>query len=278
MAERKSVPKESDAGSAMKAVLLIGVVIMAVILIVGGIYLTEHLRHDEPESSPKSENKYFGDLLEDDGAESYVIEDIDFDGITLDEAFGYFDTKDKFYLEAKVTFTSPNGEKTERIKRITRNGDKYNIRTYNKFNLLETIRCDGQNILIINETTGESTIINAKGHSLFTLSGLPDHKEVLKLTAEYKNADDKSKCTLSSCEYSLSRGKEENTLTLNLTYRDTGVQEEYLYYLDSGIIYSLTSKAVGNKNKMYEYYSASTTFFTPDISGYVQEDSFKASK
>ena len=279
MAESKKNIGNGDAGSAVKAVLLISAVIMAVILIVGGIYLAGMSgKNKETQSkSEQDEHKYFSDLIYEGGDTDAIARDMEFPEMTSMEAFAFYELRGSYYHECTVVTEGADGGRIERGKRILRDGEKFNIRTYNKNALIETIKCDGENILIINETTGKSSLIPAVGQSLYELAGLPDHENVVALITEYENAEDKSTVMLSNFEYTFNRDRDENYLDLSLTYSGTGITEKYNYYLDSGIIYSCVSNVTLSGSE-FSPYNMMTTYFETDISDFVREDSFKTDK
>ncbi len=274
MPNGKNNTASGEAGSVIKAVLLISAVIMAVFLIVGGIYLAGiyHPQKDTGADSPEA-GKYFSELIAKETEAEVLYEDMELSREIFEESFILYETREAYYQECKVTFSDKSGESLERNKRILRDGEKFNIRTYNKNTLTETIKCDGENILIVNEITGERNQISADGQSLYSLAGLPDHATVLSLVEEYAAAEDKSTARLTKCSSSLTRTREENILTLSITYRDSGVSEKYRYYLDSGIIYHCESSvALGGVETIP--YTMTTTYFETDIADFLTEDSF----
>ena len=274
MPKNKTNSVQSDAGSAIKAILLISAVVIAVLMIVGGIYLAGLYGSRGDGSKEGVENdKHFSAFIEKNGDNNAELSDMVISQDEFVELFLLYKGSSSYYHECTVKLSGQGGEAVERNKRIIKNGEKFNVRTYRKNTLLETIKCDGERIMIINETTGESYVIPAKGQSLYSLAGIPDHGEIKRYIEEYLKADSQDTSVLSECAYLLERTRDENILTLNLTYRETGILEKYEYYLDSGIIYRCESTYEISGKKITPY-QVTTTYFKNDPSDMISEDSF----
>lgn len=263
----------NEIGSAARTVFFISAVVMMSILIIVGIYLIQ-LQNDkeQPESSAYDIRKDFSDLIAESSESLPVYEEMEIPEMTIEEAFSLYKENSSYYHECTVTSVGTDGTTHERIKRILRDGENYNIRTYNKNTLIETIKCDGEYILIINETTGKSNRIPlTKDLSPMELASMPSHENLLALLNEYNSADSEDLPALSKCTYSMIRARDMNLLNLIVTYRDTGITERYFYYLNYGIIYHCSSEASGSNAQPY---SMSTTYFNQNISDFINEDSF----
>lgn len=263
--------KISEAGSAVRTVIFIGVAVMAVILIIGGIYLFQLNSNEKKTDQAQSQNdivKDFSALIAEGSEAGDVYGDPEIADLTLGEAFALYKENASYYHECTVASIGSDGTRLERIKRILRDGDRINIRTYNKSTLIETIKCDGTSILVVNETTGKSNrIALSEDMRPMELASMPCHEYLLSLFEEY-NADPEGS-VISDCSYSLERTRDMNMLTVDITYRDSDVTESYHYYLNYGIIYNCCSNSSGSVS-----YEMNTTFFSRDISDFVTEDSF----
>ncbi len=274
MADSKKNIGNGDAGSVIRAVLLISAVIMTVIFIMGGIYLAGLLgKSNEKSEDPPENNKYPSDLLIKETYNNEFEEELPLSDITLKEAFLLYDIRISYYQECTVTTGDADDNSTTLGKRILREGDKFNIRTYNQNSLIETIKCDGENILIINEITGNSTLVSSREHSVYQLAGLPDHEYIMYLVKEFEESEDKTTTTLSDLKCSLSRERDVNSLTLSLTYGETDLEETYHYNLDDGVIFEVSS-SLTLSGKTSSPYSLESTYFKTDISDFLAQDSF----
>ena len=256
---------------AMRMVIFIGGAVLIIILIIVGICLLQ-LRPEEkkPSQGGNGLSKDFSLLIgerEEDGnfPEKYVDSDM-----STEQIFALYEENDSYYHECTVTVFGADGSKFERVKRILRDGDKYNIRTYNKNTLIETIKCDGSNILIINETTGSrNTVPVSDIANPMELASMPSHSNLLSLLTEYEQ--DKENSFLEGASFNLSRSRDMNVLEVEVKYRDTAMTEKYSYYLNYGIIHSCESNTEDGKTKSY---SMNTTYFDSNISSYISQGSF----
>lgn len=272
MAKRGDISSGNEIGMAARTVLLLGAVAMAVILLIGGIYLVHFGREEpEPEQPEADLVKDFAELIASASEDSFEYEEVELPNMTLEEAFSFYSEDTSYYHEVTVSISGTDGSKLERIKRILRDGDKYNITTYNKNTLIETIKCDGETIFVINEITGETNKIpQNEDNSPLELASMPSHENIYGLLEEYRKKENADSSVLSECNYSLLRSRDMNLLELNVKYRDTGMKEKYLYYLNYGVIYLCYSEAESG----IQPYNMTTTYFNPDISDFVDEDSF----
>ncbi|MBR4296413.1 MAG: hypothetical protein IKT56_06235 [Clostridia bacterium] len=274
--KKRSIASLIDANSAVKALLLIGAVVMAILFAVGGIYLLsmKNSKNNEKDISKNDMSDYFYELIEGNDSDEVDISEPLIIDMTLEEAFSFYATQTSYYQECSVKNSDGDGNTLVREKYILRDGDKYNIKTADGDVLLETIICDGENVLIIDEVTGKtSRFVKNDEVRIEELAALPIHSDIVALAEEYRTAENKNDATLSKCTYSLIRGKVSNMLSLNMTYRNSNVSEKYYYYLDYGLIYHCETIVSGVKPATS--YSMTTTFFSADISDFVKEDSFK---
>ena len=256
---------------AMRMVIFIGGAVLIIILIIVGICLLQ-LRPDEkkPPQTGIGLNKDFSLLIgerEENAVfpEEYVDSDMD-----IAQIFALYEENDSYYHECTVTFFGADGTKFERVKRILRDGDKYNIRTYNKNTLIETIKCDGENTVIINETTGNRNVAPLSENTLpLELASMPSHYNLLSLLEEYDS--DKENSALEDVSFDMSRSRDMNILEVKVRYKDNAMVETYQYYLNYGIIYGCESAFEDGKMKAY---SMNTTYFDPNISSYISSNSF----
>lgn len=263
----------SETSSAARTVIFICVAVMAVLLIVSGIYIFRLKSEKKSEqSSPNNAEKGFSELIAEKEQNTDKTESSDefpLTAFTLEEAFALYSVSDTYYQECTVASTGADGTKHERIKRVLRDGDKYNITTYNKNTLIETIKCDGENILIINETTGARNKISvSQGVTPMELASMPSHEYLLALLEEYRSDSEGS--VISSADYELTRTRDMNILEVTIGYRDSSVKESYVYYLNYGIIYSCETAAENGAKP----YSMTTTFVSRSTGDFVTEDSF----
>lgn len=256
---------------AMRMVIFIGGAVLIIILIIVGICLLQ-LRPDEkkPSQAGNGLNKDFSLLIgERNESESFSEEYVDSD-MNTEQIFALYEENDSYYHECTVMVFGADGSKFERVKRILRDGDKYNIRTYNKNTLIETIKCDGESTVIINETTGNRNILPLSDITLpMELASMPSHVNLLSLLKEY--VTDKETAALENATFNLSRSRDMNILEIEIKYKNSGMVEKYEYYLNYGIIYSCESASEDGKTKAY---SMNTTYFDRNISSYVSPESF----
>ncbi len=260
------------AGNTAKAILIIGVALVAAAVIALVIYFSSASGEEDEDIRKNDNRKYFPELIADLG-ESIFAEDAEIGEVGTKELFDFFKVSESYYAEQTVTRMHTGGGETVRNIRILRDGDKYNVRLYSQNMLLVTVKSDGERVYIMDERTGESNVSAAKEQSMYSLAGLPDHENILSLVREFEEAEDKSTAELSECNYTLTRGREENVLTLRITYGGSGITEEYCYYLNSGVINRCVS-SMPYGGGMFDYYKVSTEFFSSDISDYVFDDSF----
>lgn len=274
----KSNGKISEAGYAVRTVIFIGVAVMAVILIIGGIYLFQIKSNEKKSDQTQSPNdivKDFSALIAEGSEQGDIYVDPQIAEIMPDKAFALCRENSSYYHECTVTAIGSDGTRLERIKRILRDGDRINIRTYNKNTLIETVKCDGTSILVVNETTGKSNKIPLDEETCpMELASMPCHESLLSLTREYDSGSEDS--VISDCTYTFERTRDMNMLTVNITYRDSGIKESYYYYLNYGnygIIYNFSSSTPDGEVS----YKMNTTFFSRSISDFITEDSFDVS-
>ncbi len=271
MEKRKK--QSGEIGSAAKTVIFIGAAIMAMILIIGGVYIIHYSgQENEPEELGYDVMRGFADLIaeEEDRGEQYEI--IEIPEMSIGEAFDLFEENSSYYQECTVSSSEKNGKSTQSVKHILRDGEKYNIKTFENGVLTETIICDGSNIQIINETTDrKNTLPKTEGVYPMELASMPSHKRLLELLREYNSAEDKNKSELSKCKYTLSRARDMNMLNIVITHRSTGITERYFYYLNFGLIFHCSSETFDGSSQPY---TMLTTYFDRDISDFVTEDSF----
>lgn len=270
----KKSGSNNETSSAARTVIFIGVAVMAVLLIVGGIYIYQWKNTEKkPEQgSTNNAEKGFSELIAEKEQNTEKTESSDefpLTDFTLEEAFALYSVSDTYYQECTVASTGADGTKHERIKRVLRDGDKYNITTYNKNTLIETIKCDGENILIINETTGARNKISvSQGITPIELASMPSHEHLLALLEEYRSDSEGS--VISSADYEMTRTRDMNILEVTVEYRNSSVKESYVYYLNYGIIYSCETAAENGAMP----YSMTTTFASRNTEDFITEDSF----
>lgn len=256
---------------AMRMVIFIGGAVLVIILIIVGICLLQ-LRPEEkkPSQGGNGLSKDFSLLIgEREENEIFSEKYVDSD-MNTEQIFALYEENDSYYQECTVTVFGTDGSKFERVKRILRDGDKYNIRTYNKNTLIETVKCDGSNILIINETTGNRNTVPLSDITMpMELASMPSHRNILSLLKEYET--DKENAVLESASFNLSRSRDMNILEIEVKYSDTAMVEKYSYYLNYGIIYSCESASEDGKIKAY---SMNTTYFDRNISSYISQNTF----
>ncbi len=252
-------------------VLFVGGAVLIIMLIILSICLFS-LKPEEktPGQTNSGLNKDFSLLIGEGNENDGFYEDFSSLDTDLGDIFALYEENKSYYHECTVTVFGKDGTKLERSKRILRDGDKYNIRTYNKNTLIETIKCDGKNVVIINETTGKQ---NKAPLSEFTvpmeLASMPSHENLLSLLKEY--GENKENSTLSDASFKLSRSRDMNILEIEIKYKDTEIAEKYLYYLNYGIIYSCESEPADGGMKAY---SMNTTYFDQNITSYISDNSF----
>ena len=256
---------------AMRMVVFIGGAVLIIILIIVGICLLQ-LRDDEkkPSQTGNGLNKDFSLLIGERNENESLSEEYVYSDMSTEQIFALYEGNDSYYHECTVTVFGADGSKFERVKRILRDGDKYNIRTYNKNTLIETIKCDGENTVIINETTGNRNILPLSDIALpMELASMPSHVYLLSLLKEYET--DKENASLESAVFNLSRSRDMNILEVEIKYKDTGMVEKYEYYLNYGIIYSCESSSQDGK---MDAYSMNTIYFDRNISSYILPSTF----
>ncbi|MBE6539045.1 MAG: hypothetical protein E7671_06235 [Ruminococcaceae bacterium] len=275
MSGSKRTAGTAEGRSVVKAVLLISAVIMAAFAIIGGIYLISvGTGQSGSDVSAPEPPKYFYELLPEVSGEQITPENMDITDMSLEEAFALYSTSPSYYQEATVVLEDAKGNRLERVKLVLRDGERYSVRTFDKGVLIETVKCDGEKIRIINEITGESSLIDAGGQAMEELTGLPSHAYVQALIAEKnENADG---AQLDKVTYSLLRARGQNMLQLGLGFGD-GMSEKYFYYLDEGVIYHCES-TVSVAGKRTTVYSMTTTGFETDIRDRITEDSFSTAE
>ncbi len=255
----------------LRMVIFVGISVLLIVLIIIGICILQLRPKDKnTEKLLVGIDEDFSVLIGERDEDQGFYEEYPEIQMDLGKAFTLYEENKTYYHECTVTTVGSDGTRLERIKRILRDGDKYNIRTYNKNTLIETIICDGETVVIINETTEKR---NKAPLSEFTapmeLASMPSHDNLLSLIAEYDG--DKENSILSDASFNISRSRDMNILEINIKYRDTGIEETYLYYLNYGIIYSCNSKSENGKSSPYVM---ETTYFNRDISDYISENTF----
>lgn len=252
------------------ALFIGGSVSIIIIIIVGICFLQMRPEEKKPNHTNGGLDKDLSILIgENDGNEGFYKEYFDLD-MDIGQIFSLYKESVSYYHECTVTAFGDNGTKFERVKRVLRDGDKYNIRTYNKNTLIETIKCDGKDVVIINETTGKANKISLSEFARpIELASMPSHENLLSLLKEYE--ENKENATLSDATFEISRSRDMNVLEIVIKYRASSVVERYRYYLNYGIIYSCES---GSDNGETKIYSMNTTYFDRNISNYISDNSF----
>ncbi len=273
MAEKKrNIPSLWDKLSpAMRMVIFIGSAVSVIILIIVGICLLQ-LKPDEKKTGQTNSNlnKDFSFLIGEREEDALFYEEYSDPDMDIGQIFAFYDENDSYYHECTVTTFGADGSKFERVKRILRDGDKYNIRTYNKNTLIETIKCDGKDVVIINETTGNRNKAPLSDLTLpMELASMPSHNNLIRLLGKYEK--DKENSAISDASFDLLRSRDMNILEIMIKYKDTAMAEKYQYYLNYGIIYSCESISADGKRKAY---SMNTTYFDRNISSYISDNSF----
>ena len=273
MAEKKNFFK-NEISPAMRMVLFVGSAVLVIVLIIAGICLLQ-LRPNEKKQNTsgggldKDFPSLIGEEMIGEGSENEgFYEDFADTDISMGEIFALYEENDSYYQECTVTVFGNDGSKLERSKSILRDGDKYNIRTYNKNTLIETIKCDGKEVLIINEATGNHNKVPLSEHTdPMELASMPNHGNLTGLLSSYENEGS----VLSDASFEITRSRDMNILEIKIKYKDTSMVETYRYYLNYGIIYSCESQSEDEKTKAY---SMNTTYFDRNISAYVSENTF----
>ncbi len=273
MAEKKKLFKY-EISPAMRMVLFVGSAVLVIVLIIVGICLLQ-LRPNEKKQNTsgggldKDFPSLIGEEMIGEGSENEgFYEDFADTDISMGEIFALYEENDSYYQECTVTVFGKDGSKLERSKSILRDGDKYNIRTYNKNTLIETIKCDGKEVLIINEATGNHNKVPLSEHTdPMELASMPNHENLTRLLSSYENEGS----VLSDASFEITRSRDMNILEIKIKYEDTSMVETYRYYLNYGIIYSCESQSEDEKTKAY---SMNTTYFDRNISAYVSENTF----
>lgn len=273
MAEKKKLFK-NEISPAMRMVLFVGSAVLVIVLIIAGICLLQ-LRPNEKKQNTsgggldKDFPSLIGEEMIGEGSENEgFYEDFADTDISMGEIFALYEENDSYYQECTVTVFGNDGSKLERSKSILRDGDKYNIRTYNKNTLIETIKCDGKEVLIINEATGNHNKVPLSEHTdPMELASMPNHENLTGLLSSYENEGS----VLSDASFEITRSRDMNILEIKIKYEDTAMVETYRYYLNYGIIYSCESQSEDEKTKAY---SMNTTYFDRNISAYVSENTF----
>ena len=273
MAEKKKLFK-NEISPAMRMVLFVGSAVLVIVLIIAGICLLQ-LRPNEKKQNTsgggldKDFPSLIGEEMIGEGSENEgFYEDFADTDISMGEIFALYEENDSYYQECTVTVFGKDGSKLERSKSILRDGDKYNIRTYNKNTLIETIKCDGKEVLIINEATGNHNKVPLSEHTdPMELASMPNHETLTGLLSSYENEGS----VLSDASFEITRSRDMNILEIKIKYEDTSMVETYRYYLNYGIIYSCESQSEDEKTKAY---SMNTTYFDRNISAYISENTF----
>lgn len=273
MAEKKKFFK-NEISPAMRMVLFVGSAVLVIVLIIVGICLLQ-LRPNEKKQNTsgggldKDFPSLIGEEMIGEGSENEgFYEDFADTDISMGEIFALYEENDSYYQECTVTVFGNDGSKLERSKSILRDGDKYNIRTYNKNTLIETIKCDGKEVLIINEATGNHNKVPLSEHTdPMELASMPNHENLTRLLRSYENESS----VLSDASFEITRSRDMNILEIKIKYEDTSMVETYRYYLNYGIIYSCESQSEDEKTKAY---SMNTTYFDRNISAYISENTF----
>ena len=273
MAVEKEKKQTDEISSTAKTVIFIGAVITAAILIVVAISVIYYNgQKSEPDEESYDVIRNFADLVAEaeDVGDPYEI--VEIPGMSIAEAFDLFEENSSYYQECTVSSSDERGNSTEKIKHILRDGEKYNIKTFEGGALTETIICDGSSIQIINEETGrKNTLLKTEDVSPIVLASMPDHERLLEILIEYNLAEDKNKAELSKCKYTLSRARDMNMLNIAITQKSTGITEKYFYYLNFGLIFHHSTETFDGSSQPY---TMLTTYFNRDISDFVTEESF----
>lgn len=275
MAERNKTAKTQNPKikfTALRAVLIIGISVVLLILSVFGLYFLENRKTNDKDPSEAVDKEFQkrAELLLNTVREAKENpnskEFIDLDVNSLEEAFVEYPIKDSYYCE--YTAIRANGDdKHEQIKQVIKQGNKYNIRTYESEILLETLIFDGKNIYVRNEITGEATSLEDKTEvDACIMAGIPCHEEVLRLTDDYRSNSEENELSRSS--YSLLRTN-SNILIVTLRFKETEATHKYYYFLDYGIIYSCDIQLNNRKP-----YTISVHSFDTDIEKYMDESVF----
>ncbi len=276
MADRKNKQTKAQEPkikfTALRALLIIGISVALLVLSVLGLYFLENRKTTDKGSSDVGDKEFqkkaellFNTVREAEENPSSK-EFINLDVISLEEAFTEYPIKDSYYCE--YTAIRANGDdKHEQIKQVIKQGNKYNIRTYESEILIETLIFDGESIYVRNEITGETKVFADKTPAdACIMAGIPCHEDVLRLTDSYRSSPDDSE--LEKCSYSLFRTN-SNILIVTLRFKETAATHKYYYFLDYGIIYSCDIQANNIKP-----YTISVHSFDSDIKKYINEGIF----
>ncbi len=263
-----------DAFAAIKAVLLIGAVIMIVVIIVGMLYFAGINKvtdtDDEKDSEQPDNNLYAENILPSSDEPAPKDTDVILD-IPGEEAFLLLDTAKRFYSECRFTTIADGDIRYESTAHMLCDGNLFSFRVYEGKTLVQTVKCDGENILFKNETTGKQRIISAENHNFYSISGVPYYEDLKLLVSDFLINGENSELIDFNC--STDRTGEENLVRASLTYKDSGIVEKYDYNADLGYVSSLTGY-ISDDNSLTEYFKFETTFFTVNIENYTQDNSF----
>lgn len=262
--------------AAAGALLLVLAVITVVLLIFGAVYLINQRNAlKEPDIEDITDNEIgsdFVDLIQEADKNAEFI-DIALPELSPEEILSKYEIRETYYQECIVSHGSGENAYSKTLH-ILRDGKCWNIRTYEKDKLTETLICDGTTIYIRNEITGKSTKYSVSDKNTpEAFASLPDHNRIVSLANDYRNHSNDNTSTLSKCSYSFYRTSDLNMLLLVLNYRETGLTERYYYYLDYGMIYHCESGVSGTST-----YTMTTTVFTPDITNFLTNTSFTVPK
>lgn len=260
--------------SALRALLLIAAVVFAALLAVVGLYTLGSMN---PVENGEENNPSY-DVFDSFDKLSYLFEEgkvsepenVTLKKLTLEEAFAGYKPRAAYYQEGTVARIN-GATRTTQKKQILRDGNRCNIKTFEGGNLIETIVCDGKNILVRNEITGmESRLSLSEAFTPFELASIPDHDKISELYEDFLAAKSDKKKSEVDIDLFLLRALDMNMLLINISYNDTGVTEKYYYYLDYGTVY-LCDTSVDGKTT----YSFTTNSFEADMTDLIKEDSFK---
>lgn len=166
------------------------------------------------------------------------------DALSLTEAFAQFAFAEDYNHLYTVRYTDGERQLVRTVS-MNRAGAAYDLLLFDGekvdgSTLLQTLHHDGETFIVKDTMGNEHLYLAGTDFPLSSVAMQPDPDTFCALLEEYETAPDTS--PLSACTATVADSANGRVLTLHLTYRETGREEEYHYLLDYGILYAATSR------------------------------------